>query len=436
MKYLVLLLSCCLLATAAARAQAPARTTAQLWQAVRQHPQPDRRRVDLLNELADVELRMIEGTGSQAISWPRIDSLTRLAYALARQLRYAQGETYAGFLNIPLILPKRIREAHSFTAAQAWLKQEYLPILERSGNNRLISSALIQLIFSNQSNPDNPRYLRQMLAAAHAAHLPRILCHAYRAQGFYYRTGGDYYQGLQGFSEQLRLAQQMGLADEVADALNSIGNTYTNIADYPQSLSAYQRALTYANRVTPANYRAIVQQVALVGLGYGYQKAGQYAQALAALRHATELGDSTSGQMIHAKVYIAEIYEDQHRPQALAYTRHVLRQARQAYASSCYPELLLTLGRYYLHAGQADSAVANGRRALRFSRNELYKEDEVFVLQLLAQAYALQRNYTQAYTYQSRYLSLHDTLNSEQNTRRITSLQFSQNLARQRAKIV
>lgn len=70
MKYLFLLVSSCLLA-ATAQAQTQL-TTAQLWQALRQHPQAGRQRVDLLTELADERLRMINGAGAIAMAGPRL----------------------------------------------------------------------------------------------------------------------------------------------------------------------------------------------------------------------------------------------------------------------------------------------------------------------------------------------------------------------------
>lgn len=95
---------------------------------MRQHPQADRRRVNLLNELADEQLRMIGGAGFTAMHWSEIDSLTTLAYALAHQLRYPRGDAYATFLN-----PRVALAAHSthknFDYVQ-WLRQEFVPLLE------------------------------------------------------------------------------------------------------------------------------------------------------------------------------------------------------------------------------------------------------------------------------------------------------------------
>jgi outer membrane biogenesis lipoprotein LolB len=54
LQHYLLVLSCWLLAAGAAQAQVPpGLSAAQLRQALRQHPQADRYRVDLLNELAD-----------------------------------------------------------------------------------------------------------------------------------------------------------------------------------------------------------------------------------------------------------------------------------------------------------------------------------------------------------------------------------------------
>jgi tetratricopeptide (TPR) repeat protein len=264
------------------------------------------------------------------------------------------------------------------------------PQLERVGDNRLISGKLIHLIFYDKSNKDNPRYVRRMVSAAQASHLPRVLCHAYRAQSFYYRVvTGDYYRDLQSIFQQLRTAQQANLADEASDALQNLGDIYVNMADYEPGLRYYRQAVTYAAKVAPASYKAVIQQKVLTGLGYGYLCAGNYSQALATLQQAAQIGDATTEQTIYIKSLIARIFDKQHASRTLAYTRQLLREAHQQKASKCYPELLQTLASYYLRTGQADSAVADCQRALRFSNGELYKEDEVAVLQLLMRAYAV-----------------------------------------------
>ena len=392
-------------------------TPPQLWQALREHPQPDTARVRLL-------LRLEEVTYSQ-LPPARLDSLAQQALLLSRQLNFPDGQAAA-------LLRRFGVGFRRGTPPDLALLRQALPLAARSADKRMAVNVLSSLATFSPGKEGLP-YLLRARAAALATGQPALLAQEYLNEHRYFNLVlHDNYQALQAASRVLPVARRAGLALEEVRALEAIGDVYVYLNDYEQARASYQRELPLARVLPDTAQRARWQCTALTGLADCDRFSGRYASAIAAYQQALRLAHSPSVALL-VKVRVADTYERQHSPLALPYARQVLREVNQnryVYRAWIYT----TLGQYFLRTGRPDSAVYYGRQAIQ-EKNTQEKETLRDAVLLLAQAYAQLRQYGPAYAYQRRYAGLRDSLNSEQTTRQATAARFAEDMARQKSQI-
>ncbi|MVN75668.1 tetratricopeptide repeat protein [Hymenobacter sp. HMF4947] len=419
------LLLACLWLLAPAAWSAPTPTVRQLWQQLRQHPQADTFRVNRLNKLADYR------SDEDGFSPARNDSLARQALTLAQRLHYVYGEAYAQY-NVVMAgaVPTSKRQF------QARLLQ-VLPLAERSGDKPLLVQVLQTL--SLYSGEQGLAYIQRALTVARTTGQPLLVQRCYWTQAGYFKTVvGNYYLALQALQQALRVTQQAHLPDEEADALGSIGGLYIDMADYEQAIKYLLQSFTQAKALPESSRKRVLESEALYSIGECYRLTGRQGRAQAAYREALLVSRSTFLTMA-AQSGLADSYERQGNAQTLPFARHVLAETYGApheelrrYARM---RVYLTLGRYFLRQGPADSAIIYSQKGLQLAQRFLEKEPVRDALLLLAQASARRHAYAAAYAYQRRYLGLRDTLSNEQITRQATAARFTQNLAQQQSQI-
>lgn len=335
-------LSWWLLATTA-RAQPAPPATPQLGRVLRQHPAADAGRVNRLNKLAQWG----------HLPAARRDSLLRQAWQLAQHLAYAYGQATA--------LSEQAQRAAQAAQTRTLLRQA-LPLAERSGSKPLLLSILYRM--GHYEKPGLP-YMERAIAVARAAGETTWLVRAYIDEGGYFqRNGNDYYRQLQAYSQALQAAQA-GTPDVRILALDNLALVYIKIGEYDEARAYFQQTLAQAAALPDTQYAALVKFESLFYIAECYRLTGRYAQALATYQQVVQ--DPAAGQQaakLNAKAGLADVYERQRRPQALAYCRQVLRETRQlplpldqlaAPSRTC-----ITLTRYFLRVGPADSAVHYG----------------------------------------------------------------------------
>ncbi|OUJ75895.1 ATP-binding protein [Hymenobacter crusticola] len=399
-------------------------TTQQLWQQLRHHPQADTSRVNLLNKLADYDIH------KGSISFARRDSLAVQALQLAQRLDDFYGQAYACY-NLATSSDYALKKQ-----VQAKLLQA-LPLAERSGNKPLLIRILSLLAFFSEKQ--GLGYSQRAIAVARALGSPVLLKRSYQNQADYFANiEGNNYLALQATLQELPVAQQTHMPVEEVDALGDVAERYMAVNDYPQALLYLQQALGKAKTLAPSPQARYQKGWLLYDLGECNLLMGHYAQAQVAYQRALPFADQAS-TIMQRRRGLADVYERQRNPKALAYARQLMQELQQPpYAEQLWrtrSQVCLTLGRYYLRTRQADSAVYYSRYALHMAQASTAKEPLRDALQLMAQAYAQQKDYAQAYAYQNRYLGLKDTLSNEQTARQVTAIRFTQDLARQKGQI-
>ena len=403
--------------------------TQRLWQALRQHPQADAARVRCLNRLADARHFLSDVPAGER------DSLAQQAFQLAQHLHDSSGQAYALY-NRVMSGNTVVGNALPKPQLRAWLCQAQ-PLAEASGNRPLLVEIL--LLRARYDPPARP-LLARAFALARATRRADLLGACYEAQSNdYYQVAGNFYRALQCAFAALRVAQQARLAPQEGAALLNIARRYFELGDYEQALRYLQQTIAKARTLPDSTGGTYLQGFALLYTGGNcYRPMGRYPQAIAALQHARRVSHDAFVTMT-AQSRLADVYERQGRPQALAYAHQVLRETyrpRQVEQRlTARLQVCVTLGQHYLRAGRPDSAVFYGRQALRWTPYTVVKEPLRDAMQLLAQAYAQQQQFGPAYAFQRRARGLNDTLNNAQATRLATALRFTQDLAHQKNQI-
>ena len=394
-------------------------TPPQLWQALREHPQPDTARVRLLLQL--------EGVAYSQLPPDRLDSLAQQALLLSRQLNFPDGQAAA-------LLRRFGVGFRRGTPPDLALLRQALPLAARSADKRMAVYVLSSLATFSPGQEGLP-YLLRARAAAQATGQPVLLARAYLNESRYFNLMlHDNYQALQAASRVLPVARRAGLALEEVQALEAIGDVYVYLNDYEQARASYQQELPLARALPDTTLRTRWECTALTGLADCDRFSGRYAPAIAAYQQALRLARFPGIQLL-VKVRVADTYERQHSPLALPYARQVLRETSQLPANSYTSTVCATLGYYFLRTGRPDSAVYYGRRALGTKGVRPEKEVIRDAVLLLAEAYGQLRQYGPAYAYQRRYAGLRDSLNSEATTRQATAARFADDMARQKSQI-
>ncbi|WP_167855044.1 tetratricopeptide repeat protein [Hymenobacter wooponensis] len=374
MLFLSLLLPLC------AGAQSPAADS--LRHLLRAAPQPNTLRVQRLLALGQ-ELKNSDA--------PQATQVNQEALLLARQLAYAPGEGQA-----LLALSNLHRRQNDFETAHRDAEQAqrlYVRLAEAHGQGR----AWLQLctIYMIQENP----------AAALAAALKGLPL-AERAgdqetterlryiMGSVYHTMGNYTEALPLLRAALKTGQQSGDDQLVLSTLGDIGNSYKKLKRWPQALLYYQRALRLSQQTGDQQGEAGFE----TNLAELYGLQGDQAEAL------------THG--IRA--------------------RQLLRSNQDGYI---LPLVKLALARAYLLSNQTDSVLALAHHALQLSEKTRTNGNIRTATDLLAQAYAQQQNFEQAYHFRNLQMAYDDTLSGEDTQRRTSTLRYGYELDRKQNQI-
>jgi len=237
----------------------------------------------------------------------------------------------------------------------------------------------------------------------------------------------------------------LSLADQVGDAQIgdaqirarlqvNIGNIYTKLGNYTDALPILREAQRNARRLGDQR----TELLALNGLGSSYQELENWSSAityhLRALQLSQKLGDV--GGEASDEINLADVYGRQgDQAHALAHGLRARQLVHTTHDDYNLPPVNLMLARAYLLAHQTDSVLVLAHQALRLSQQTRSNGNIRNASSLLADAYAQQQNFEQAYYYRSVQLAYNDTLSGEDTQRHTSALRYGYELEKKRGQI-
>ncbi|MFD2785925.1 ATP-binding protein [Hymenobacter rubripertinctus] len=278
-------------------------------------------------------------------------------------------------------------ELHDNAPAQALPYGEQSVDLARQLQDRTgLLQALLTLASCYANLADSPYALRLQQEALLLARQLRSndgLVRSYAGMGGVYHERNDTVAALRHYRQALALAYQPGVQTRTQLLLfGNLGNLYFYIGNQSQGLLFTRRALQLARR----NGDVVGESLYLADLGSFYMRMNQLSTAEGLLRKAVSLVKPLQNQRFEAG----------------------------------HLELLATT---LLLRNELDEAEELTRRALWLSRRIGYKERVLDAYNLLAEISASRQQFEQAYSWQSMFRELNDSLNNRARLQTLMALQ-------------
>ena len=283
-----------------------------------------------------------------------------------------------------------------------------------------------------------------------------------------YKQAADYAQ------QARQLYRRLGDGLGQVNSLNRLSSIATDQGNYAESIGYIQQSLVLVEPIPDTGLKAYINFL----LAQNYTMLADYANArsyattgLRLAREANDLNEQCRGLSIlgiisqkQARFAAARRYYEQTLPlltklnrpidratsegniaevcvqtgqyaDAFRYGRRVLDYVQRINATSYLPWIEEILAGSHLHTGRVDSAIVYATRSLRGADMGGMRDISMSAAELLAEAYALQGNYGAAFRYQSRYVSLKDSLQGEETIRQTAALQYTFDLDKKQSQI-
>ena len=393
---------------------------------IRKHPQADTFRVNRLIDLAFSE--------SPDLLTAQRDSLATVALQLSRRLDYPFGQAAALFYQAVTKISAGQQKAGQELAKQA------LPLAERSNRKDFLFGILETLSMFSQGR-QRLDYSQRALSVGQPMSMANKVDRLFQLHGRIvseYINEGNYPVALQ---------QGMSLLAKVEKDTNSIHQflALSDLATISTRLKDYDQALIYLKRsqfVARKRRDKAQQGATLVRIGKIYQHQEQHDKAIETFKQALPyVMNLREDWVINIEYELSSSYEQKGlHQQAFSYAHRALAEIQTKkdvfnYFDGYKITIFKTLSQTHLHTGQLDSALYYGLKCLQYARKEGDKQFLRDANETLAEVYAAQKDYADAYRYQSEFMALKDSLNNEDVTRRTTATQFTFEMDKQKSQI-
>ena len=340
-----------------------------------------------------VRMRRLQALSQEVMLVDLPQAITALKEALALSRRLADPRTEGQAL---LRLGTLLRRHADYAQARRYT-QEAQNLFSRRHDLAGLATTYLQWSFieSEQENPAaSLQAALQGLPYAEQAHDSVNQARLQVAIGNVYVQLGNYKDALLILKPALRNAEILHDDHMVAAALNLLGNTHQLLHDWPRALRYFQRSVRL-NR---------------------------------------KLGDVQSALIDETNLSTLFV-EQSNLPQAL---RHGMLARTAAVATKDVynlPLAELAVARVYLLLGRTDSAVALARHAFALSQQSHSNESLRNGSDILAQAYARQGDFAQAYHFQRLWVAYKDSVSGVETQRKTSAMRYGFELDRKQDQI-
>ncbi|NNC70827.1 MAG: tetratricopeptide repeat protein [Flavobacteriaceae bacterium] len=250
--------------------------------------------------------------------------------------------------------------------------------------------------------------------------------------GAVYYSQGGYAKALDYYLRSLSISQKLEDTLRIATALVNIGGTYSDgVNDYEKALEYYDKLEVYLSRLNDNQ----ITTAYLLGKGEIYQKRNELDKALDLYLEALPLNINDAYEKAHINGMLGKLYALKgEKSKAINYLNNAYNYASENNQKLQMTQSLLGLAEVY----QEDDA----NKAL-----EIYRKAEVIAQEIgtpnelrdiykgMSAAYSNQGNYAKAYDFQSKHLTLKDSVFNLETNDKIRGLQFNFDLEKKEDEI-
>jgi class 3 adenylate cyclase/Flp pilus assembly protein TadD len=248
--------------------------------------------------------------------------------------------------------------------------------------------------------------------------------------GLTYTYTGDDSKALDFYLRGLRISEEINDRLRTAYLLNNIGGVYNN------KPATRDRALEYMVRAyglmdeDPSS-----KAITAANIGEIYQQKGIYDSAIMYFNLSLDI-DRTSIDATFALNHMGDAYADQQNfEKALQNHQEAIRIAEGLNAKLELAQSLMGLAKTFNRQNNITSAIDNYRKAQQLAEEVDAKNELREIYQALSGIYADKGDFKQAYTYETLFTAVKDSLYNTDNDKKIQQLQFNFDLEKKEAQI-
>lgn len=232
---------------------------------------------------------------------------------------------------------------------------------------------------------------------------------------------GNYKSAIDNYVKVLNIRELTKDKSGIADAYNNIGALYEKQEAYNEALKNYQNALVLYIEIDDKRKSGLV----LHNMGYVLSKQKQFTEALNYYKDALELRENFGDKdgIASTLLNIASIYYQQKKFQEsfvnLTKAHAIYQETGNKYGevnSEC------EIAKYYLQINNPQKAIEIIEPLIK--SDNLIAENLADAYQTISRAYEKLSSFSKAYSYQKSYIELKDSLENEENTKKILQIQL------------
>ena len=374
----------------------------------------DTNRVNQLNELAK-HFWMSQPDTARHYAWDALNE--------SKKIKYAKGEAEA-----LRIIGWSYYHENNEVQAKSYMKKA-ISVFEQIAFEPGLAAALNNLGAINSGSGD---YADGLQASQRALEIfqrlgnQKAIGSVLNYIGINYQNQGNYDKAIEYCLQGLQIRRQIEDHPGIAFSLINMGNLYLAADELKTALEYYQQSLAYGQEKKLPSL-----EYSLLRLGETYGRLGQYEKALHNLqRILTEDSNHVLALNAMGEVYFAmKEYE--------LSLKHLLKSLSLVEKSNdrICANVLINISNIYNAQKRYPTALSYALRSLALSRQLGSRLEIKNAAQTLSQIYAGLNDFANAYEYQHLYLSLKDSITSQEYTQRLAVLEANLELAKKQAHI-
>lgn len=248
------------------------------------------------------------------------------------------------------------------------------------------------------------------------------IAEAYNNLGVYFRSKGMYNLAIDYFFNSLEIMEKINYRNGIARCYNLIGIVYFNLENYTLSKEYYNKAIEINieqndKKWIAGNYN---------NLGMIYERTGEYGLALEYYFKSLEANIELNNKNWIANNYgnIGSLYQEMGNPKSLDYYLKRLYLTMELKDVNGIAQSNYLIGRYFNAQSKMDEAIAYLQRAYQLADSVGNIQQKNGIAKELSSAFESIGQYEEAYHYHVIYKHMNDSLNLEDNAKKITKLEM------------
>lgn len=391
----------------------------QVEKDIKEHTAADTLRVNRLNELLNL------------ITLPvgKADTMANEALSISRKLHFTEGEVES-LIQVGTVTYQK----NNLPKARAILQQA-ITLAEKIQDKTHLSNAnaaMSRLYNLTGGGKQAMEYAFKSEAAAQITQNKSLI--ARRQVGLsalYSNSFGDYTKAMEWALKGERNGEESNNLNPLAQAWSAIATIYTQIGDQANALTYYKKALDANKKL---GNRSLEFNL-LNRIGEMYRLAGKYSEAIKAYQEGLKKTQIPYGIEL-TQSNMADVYVRLgNLPLAFKYGFMSLHGAQEINDTEGEEWIDGIMARAYLKSGKPDSAIyyaQNGYAKASHTSTIEFKRDNT---EALTNAYAMKKDFANAYKYHVLYIGYRDSMINAQVTNQTSLLQYNSDLTKKQAQI-